>query len=459
MDSGNHIRPRSGEGCAARLPPACALGAALACLGCAHPLPPGDAVAAWRVGPLLEEARTAEGDRLFAARPLFSSERAAGTPPRGVTDILWPVGTVQQGGDRLRWRFFPFYGMTDEDDPEGAYRFRLFPLYFEGRTREGEDYRALFPLGGSIHDLPLLDNFRFVLFPLYGESEIAGTRMRTVLWPFHLTRHGDNIDQLRLFPFWGEKHVTGPRATTSRFILWPFWSEVRFEGERLQGDSFILFPLYGRTRLDREQGWMVLPPLFSRTTGTNGLRKLNAPWPFVRLLDDGARRQRHCWPLHGTETAPGRASWYALWPIVRSSRDERRDLTVERFHVVPFYFQENRLAAPAATNEAPRRVAAFRRFWPLFSWQRNEEGSRFRTLELNPFRGSVAVERNWAPLWSLFTRRARADGSRASDLLWGLAAWGRDAEQRPFLQLLWAFRFGDGWAQAREGGEEREPQP
>jgi len=84
---------------------------------------------------------------------------------------------------------------------------------------------------------------------------------------------------------------------------------------------------------------------------------------------------------------------------------------------------------------------AYDRLWPLFSWQRNEHGSQLRIPELTLFRRSAPIERNFAPLWSLFVRRQRADGARVTDLLWGLAAWGRDGQQRRFVQLLWAFRF------------------
>jgi hypothetical protein len=419
-----------------------ALVGALLSFGCAHSSPPAGAVTAWRVGPLFEGARNAEDDRLLAVRPVYSREGVAGESGWSVSDILWPVGSFRRRGDSLSWRFFPFYGMSEDDKPDGAYRFRLFPIYFEGRTRDGEEYRALFPLGGSIRNLPLLGNVSFLLFPLYGEAEVAGTRTRSVLWPLYTTRHGDNIDQLRLFPFWGEKRVTGRHAVTSRFILWPLWTQAHFEGDSVRGDAFVLFPIYGRTRLNREQGWSVLPPLFSHTVGSNGFRRLNAPWPFVRQLDDGERRERHRWPFYGSERATGSASWYACWPLVGATRDERRGELLERFHVAPIYYQERR-TPPRADGGPP---ASYRRLWPLFSWQRHAGFSQWRALELNPFRHSAAVERNWAPFWSLFVRRARDDGARSTDLLWGLAAWGRDGARRPFGQFLWIFSFGEPWA-------------
>ncbi|MDD5705382.1 MAG: hypothetical protein PHR35_05620 [Kiritimatiellae bacterium] len=424
---------------------------ALACVcgllggGCAHSSPPPGAVSAWRVGPLLEGVRTGAGQNALAVRPFYSHECVNVNPTQSVTDVLWPAGSFSRRGERLRWRLFPAYGSDADDEPDGSYRFRLLPIYFEGRTREGDSYHALFPLGGTIRDFMFMDRASFFLFPLYGESEQAGTHTRTALWPIWLTRHGDDIEQWRLFPFYGEKRVAGRRPHTNRFILWPFWTETHYRGEHIEGDAFVLFPIYGRSRFAQEQGWMVLPPFFSYTRGTNGYRRLRAPWPFVRQLDDGPVTERHWWPLYGTKRAPGRERWYTLWPIVSGAREEGARATVKRFNIAPLYNSEERLTA--ATNGAPAApTSAYRRVWPLFSWRREPSGTQVRVPELTFFKNNAAIERNWAPFWSWFVRRERADGARVTDVLWGLAAWGRNADRRPFGQFLWFFTFGHGAA-------------
>ncbi len=59
------------------------------------------------------------------------------------------------------------------------------------------------------------------------------------------------------------------------------------------------------------------------------------------------------------------------------------------------------------------------KFWPLFSYQRNEDILRFRALALWPIKNAPAIERNWAPLWSLYARER--DGGRVeTEVLWGL---------------------------------------
>ena len=114
------------------------------------PLPPPGAQSAWRVGPLLEGARLESGDRLLAVRPLYSRETAGGEPFRRVTDILWPLGTFSRRDDRLSWRCLLFYGTGDEaPEANGAYRFRLFPIYYQGRTRAGVCLNSGWPERGS----------------------------------------------------------------------------------------------------------------------------------------------------------------------------------------------------------------------------------------------------------------------------------------------------------------------
>ena len=52
---------------------------------------------------------------------------------------------------------------------------------------------------------------------------------------------------------------------------------------------------------------------------------------------------------------------------------------------------------------------------------------------------SEPIERNWAPLWTLYSHRERDDGAYCTDILWGLLSWGRNANEHRFLRVLWLF--------------------
>ncbi len=441
--------------------------------GCATPLPREDATEAWRVGPLLEGARTASGASLLAVRPFYSREAAPTNAPdlRVENNILWPLAVTSRRDDRHYWRALLFYGTgSDAAADNDAYRFRLFPIYFQGRTKEGRDYLAVFPLGGTICDFLFFSEASFFLFPLYGTSETAGVKTRTVLWPFYLTRHGDRVDQLRVFPFYGRREQrTLYQTNETHFVAWPFWTDHSTSGASVNGGGFVFFPFYGHTRYERrrrgaEESWLLLPPLFAYGKGDDGFHKLNAPWPFIRQLDHDDLHERHVWPLCGVTTNNVSRRSYVLWPFF-SKTESGSDPASRRTAVhcpLPFYFHAERPARRPANGpggkppappsgdgdeetEAPGPSrATYTRVWPLFSHRNTESGTFTRFPEFSLWSQSQQVERNWAPLWSLYTHQHRPDGAHCNDILWGLLSWGSDAEDRGFVQLLWFLRFGRG---------------
>ena len=409
---------------------------------------------------------------MFALRPFYSRETSPTNAPdlRSENDILWPLGVTSRRDDRHYWRALFFYGTGSDAAPDnGAYRFRLFPIYFQGRTKEGRDYLAVFPLGGTLCDFLVFSEASFVLFPLYGTTETAGVKTRTVLWPFYLTRHGDRVDQLRVFPFYGQREQrTLYQTNETHFVAWPFWTDSSTSGASVNGGGFVFFPLFGHSRYERrrrgaEETWYALPPFFAYGRGDDGYHRLLAPWPFIRQYDRDDHHERHVWPVYGVTTNDHYRRAYALWPFF-SKTVSGPDPASRRTAVhapLPFYFHAERPLRPAkgpggrtpepsggdgegTASSRPFDHASYTRVWPLFSHRSAEDGTFTRFPELSLWSQSQQVERNWAPLWSLYTHRHRPDGAHCNDLLWGFLSWGGDAEGRGFVQLLWFLRFGRG---------------
>jgi hypothetical protein len=66
--------------------------------------------------------------------------------------------------------------------------------------------------------------------------------------------------------------------------------------------------------------------------------------------------------------------------------------------------------------------------WPLVSYVRSRDDyKRVRLLDLWPFRDTAPIERNLAPWWTLYRYERHAE-AHDSELLWGLARWGRGRE-------------------------------
>ena len=102
-------------------------------------------------------------------RPFYSQVRAPETTER---DFLWPIGTCHSREDALWWRaFFLAYG-DDHDGREPSWSFNLLPLVFCGSDRLSGGYWCVFPIYGRHPHFLLMDDWRFVLWPIWMDYDI-----------------------------------------------------------------------------------------------------------------------------------------------------------------------------------------------------------------------------------------------------------------------------------------------
>lgn len=404
------------------------------------------------LGPLLETRSGADGSELLAVRPLFS-RTADPTNHVWRKDWLWPVGTSRIMYRERSWRFLVAYGDDfDCGDPDSRYRFVVFPLLFVGRDAQGEGYAALFPLGGTLHEYLGQDRMAFVLFPLYAKTNVRNLETHHILWPIVSWTDGDDVSKFRVFPFYGQSR----RGTEyeARFVLWPFWTSLESTEPGHEQSAFMLFPVWGRKHSAREDTWLAVPPFFrwSRTDrGNSGC----CPWPFIRW-SAGEKRELTIWPLWGRKQVGAVRSSFLLWPVGWSYGVDRENEKMSSVRVVPLLSYEHRSVAVAATTNGAAgagggergdftTVGRYLQVWPLFSYRRENDAARFRALDLWPVRDTAGIERNWAPLWTLYscaTNRAGTD----RQLLWGL--WrhraAADGATRSSLFPLYASERGAG---------------
>lgn len=382
-------------------------------------------------GPFIEAAQSTQGWRLVAVRPFYSEvEDPTGRVER--QDFLWPVATRRKIGTEEQSRYGIFFSFQHgEETPGRRYRFWLLPFYFQGRDAQGDSYRAVFPLGGTIKDFLGRDEISFVLFPIRSTSRLNDLETSNWLWPLISTTTGDGVERKRFFPFYGRSIRSG--AYDKRFILWPLWNDVRYAYEGSRGGGFILFPLVGHLKLERQETWWLIPPFFRYTQGDQGLR-LFAPWPFIQR-ETGPVDKFYLWPLWGHKRVGNLDRTFYLWPLIWAERVQRGQETRESFMVIPFYFHSTE--GPSHQPPRARRL----KVWPLFSYRRAGAESRFRTLELWPLADHGAVERNWAPLWTLYSSTRQGEAVDR-ELLWGLHRDFKRGSDRRFWSLfpLWDWR-------------------
>jgi hypothetical protein len=369
-----------------------------------------------RIGPFYERRIMDDGSHFYALRP-FYSHSSDPEEREDVTDLVWPLATGHWNQTQFWWRCLLAFGNNvDLSDEDASYQRGLFPFWLNGRTREGEDYWALFPLYGHVPDfLMVMEDIDFVLFPCYLKYNVVGRERRYYLFPF-IGREEDEegLAHTSLFPFYGEKEN---RLASSSYLFWPFWTESVYKGASLNpGDSWMLFPAVGRVERQREKQWMILPPFFSWAK-TDKRERWHMPWPFVQVDNSEKERKRVFWPFYSQALGEDRTFYSAGWFLFSYEHVRMDNQRFERTRLFPFYVHETRHVQDRDGHEV--EVENYLRMWPFFTWQRTPDYSHLRTLELNPIRYAGGIERNWAPFWTVYERSQTAEETE-HDALWGI---------------------------------------
>ena len=399
------------------------------------------------------------GAEFFAVRPFYSR---TDMPAGQIQDFLWPLYSRKEFKDEQTSRFMVFWFTHDFNASDDVPRVRrwLLPFYFQGRDVHGENYFALFPLGGTIHEFIGRDRMSFVLFPLYGSGQINDVRTVNVLWPVISHTRGDGVARDRVFPFYGRS--ARENQFDKKFVLWPFWTSAEFYYPGQSGSSWIFFPFYGRTDTEIERTRWYFPPFFRFTDGEKQDRVF-CPWPLFQKVSSENMNKLYVWPFWGeAEYDEGLTHRnFLLWPVFSSSRTVEADVIAHRRRAAPvFVFEKKVLRDDSAPAAELSEVSRYWHVWPLMSYRRAGESSRVRLLELWPIKDSPPVERNWSPLWTLYRRTDNA-GVVENDTLWfvwhsekeaaaerrewsllkGFVSYKKEPENRQ-LRLLWVLRFG-----------------
>ena len=375
---------------------------------------PDRVVSRFRFGPLFEYRATREGGTFWALRPFYSRVTDPVSDTR-VADVVWPLGTFHRDREQSWWRMLLAYGSdNDINSDDAAWKAALFPIWFQGSSRKGEDYWALFPLYGHLPHVLLMDDIDFLLFPLYLNYEVNHVERDYYLWPI-FSRMGDDpgVKRTGVFPLYGR---TERRESKHLYAFWPFWTSAVYGGERNPGSSWMLFPLYGRVNREKEKQWLVVPPFFSHAT-TDVSERWRMPWPFVETVTTPTARKRSYWPFYGDLEREDELRWYAVWPLIEHFNLTTKGRRTERSRFFPFYVGET----VYEKDESGKEVEAERytRLWPFYARESSPVGSHLRTLEFSLIRYSGGIERNWAPFWTLY-ERIEQEGEVSHDALWGL---------------------------------------
>jgi hypothetical protein len=373
--------------------------------------------ARWRaLGPIFESRHTAGGDELLAMRPFYSyAFNAAENLYR--RQMLYPVLMTKGKDAEMEWHFLLLFNYHDFDinDPYSKYRLWLIPIYFQGRDVNGTPYLAIFPLAGSIREFIVFDEFRFALFPLALSARINDVRTTAAVWPILARTTGGGNDRLSIFPLFGYSKL---RAESEKYyFLWPIWTYAHYNRPQSPGYGYILFPFYGRVKLENQSSHMFIPPLFRFAQGTN--QDLTyCPWPFIQDTA-GAENRLYLWPLLGSKNRDTSKYAFFLWPLGMRFEQSAPFYNHTRFIFFPVLYATSTRGSFDKPERKMDQECRTLKVWPLFSYVSDTGKKRFSLPSIFPYRDYDAIERNYAPFWTIYTHSS-FKGASEDELFWGL---------------------------------------
>lgn len=416
------------------------IAAAILFSGCATS-PEGAHPRHWSIGPFFET-----GEDVTAIRPLWSRQRYESRVFYGASaesmDFIWPVATYHERGigqERRWWRFLIAWGDGGSGRrpvEDSRWSFTVFPIIFGGNEKD-RGYWGVFPIWGEHPHLLIMEDWNFVLWPVYHTYTVKGVRSRAILWPFITWRESPR-EGFGLWPLFGWNRQ---RESRHRYVLWPIVTWAHYMKDRDtsgEGFSWMVWPLAGRVNRERERQWLFVPPFFSAVE-TKDAKRLRVPWPFVELEKGTLRDRISVWPFYEqvysySMSRPGESSRgepqevtrrYG-WKLIEDSVLENETSKETRFNFFPFFTHEKRWVK--AKDGTLKATGSYWRVWPF--WSRSEDRGHVskRVLDLNPIRSIEAIDRNWSSFWTLWRVDERPDGSKCHHMLLDFLWWHTDGE-------------------------------
>lgn len=342
-------------------------------------------------------------------------------------EVLWPLFSRYERPGREKTRVFPFFFHQRYEDPGGAHDmdWGLFPILYGGSDTEEGDYFLFFPFWGNLKGLLAKDEMRFRFFPLYLDThEDDGYDSTHLIWPIVSWGDGGGRSDFRILPFYSHRESEGKSEYTS--VMWPFvsWGRAALDTEH-PSTNFLFFPFYGQIESDVAWSRTVLFPLYMGSGAEGGYRDLNLLWPIFRSRTgpDGPQALR-VWPLFSRthdEEKGVKEDWY-LWPFVWDTDIPNGAGRFRNFQVVPVWRSTTRTNPDGTLRDRELQV------WPLFKRREGGDGSvRLTALAPIPFVDLESFEASWDWLWTILDHRSAAGGS-STDLLFGLIQHRTSAE-------------------------------
>jgi hypothetical protein len=380
------------------------------------------------LGPLLTFSRSPNANvENRAFRPFFHWNKDT-QPERQEWEAVYPLMTYSRVEEDAKFQFLEVLNFRDEGtDPKAREdRYELFPVYVSGKTETGEKYLVILPFGGWAPNAWWQDEAEFVLFPLYARFVKQGARTYYFPWPILSVTTGEKRSGFRIVPLYGQDVKEG--VFERRFALWPLFIQQR---TGLDGDdpeeTLSILPLYVSQRSKNQQRTTIIWPVFTHTVDReHKFEQWDVAWPLIQIARGEGRTINRFLPLFSVEHRVVRQQMFlremqrdaqvVLFPLYIRTEDRFIGSRKVRNRILWWVYSDQ---WEEGKDGSTRRIDA----WPFFRYTRDRDGAiQFQTLALleGLMPGNEKFERNYSPLWALYTYRQNSAGDAVWSFLWNL---------------------------------------
>jgi hypothetical protein len=333
--------------------------------------------------------------------------------------FLYPLSRVSYREKEFQW--FTFLGLWHyhrQFDQKKMYACTFVPFYFSKKgMSEGDDYEAIFPLGGRVRNFLGRDSMEWFLWPLWVKTIRNDNVQYWCPWPFINRRCGSSGEGFALWPLGG--HFCRRDRYEERYCLWPLiYERIYKQPDRVVQKGFLPFFAYEKTA--RVEDLSIIWPLWGHRWETNPhYEERRILWP-LWVQGNGEQKCIHRWaPFHTySENKVHHISkeWFA-WPFIKQMDWNEKGLKIHQEQCMYFLFWQQ-----TQTNVDKNFLALKTHFWPIYSYWDNGQGHRqMQMLSLFEvfFPNNIAVQRIYNPIFALY-RFEEQGHSRRQSLLFRL---------------------------------------
>jgi len=392
------------------------------------------------LGPLVNYKR-GEQEKGYGLRPIFYRYKDF-RKDRAAFDFLYPLSGHRRFGDDTKFQMLMYlihYKNIVRNTGYREWEFNFLPFIF---TRKSDDpergYFAFFPFGGKLKQKFSKDQISFFLFPIFLQTKKHGITNNNIVWPFFGYYTGDGVSGGRFWPLYGTRKKAG--TFSESFALWPFYlaREKKFMGEHASVKAFL--PFYYRIDMPSRKQRTYLWPFINKIENTEkDFQRSDTPW-FFATFSRGSVHTNRVWPFYAKTVEEDLESGFVMWPIYQYRNIQFGRHLQKKKRIALFIYKDKQEIATAEGGKSGRTI----NLWPLFTYKSKTGGpAYFRFISpLETFLSdNKPRERNWAPIWTVFTWERDEEGNEMSSLLWNLFRTEHTREStkielRPIIPLI-----------------------